>query len=416
MSEKYQPPGGSPPGYEPQRQAPTGNYGSNNPFRNGQAQQQQSMRDQPPSYQAPQGPPPQWNDQKRAGPDDGYNLPPGPPPMMHETQTGYHPPPGPPPSFAGGDYQPPPGPPPSNSSKDSEYAPPPGPPPAQKSSEPAPPPYDPWMAVPDNALLPPPPSFKQDTSPTANADYDDATRGHTWIRNNPLWQPRQHDQQTLTRISYGDVRLTTPPNTKNVSLECRRPGQTHIRTTSKCTDTIFLSDIPVYAALSDNPLMTERAKTVYFEIQVLAMGSNTPGSGDAGIAIGFVAPPYPSWRLPGWHRASLGVHGDDGRRYVDDSYGGKDFTHAFRRGDVVGIGMHYQIPHQAGGKSRCEVFYTRNGKREGSWDLHEERDRDQEEGDVTGLEGENDLLAAVGCFGGVQFEARFRKEEWKFRP
>ena len=272
------------------------------------------------------------------------------------------------------------------------------------------------MAVPDNAILPPPPSFKQDTSPTANADYDDAARGHVWVRANPIWQPRQLDQQTLSRVAYGDVKLTAPPNAPNVSLSQRGLGQTHVRTTHKCQDSIFLSDIPVYAALSDSVMATERAKTIYFELQVISVGSNAPGSGDAGIAIGFVAPPYPAWRLPGWHRASLGVHGDDGRRYVDDSYGGKDFTHAFRRGDTVGIGMHYQIPSYAGQKSRCEVFFTRNGKQDGKWDLHEERDRNYEEGDVAGLEGEHDLLAAVGCFGGVEFEVKFRKEDWKFRP
>ena len=127
------------------------------------------------------------------------------------------------------------------------------------------------------------------------------------------------------------------------SLSERSRGTTRVRTTHKCRDSIFLSDIPVYASLSDSPLVTERAKSVYFEIQVVSMGSNVPGSGDAGIAVGFVAPPYPAWRLPGWHRASLGVHGDDGRRYVDDSYGGKDFTHAFRRGDTVGIGMHLSL-------------------------------------------------------------------------
>lgn len=101
---------------------------------------------------------------------------------------------------------------------------------------------------------------------------------------------------------------------------------------------------------------------------------------------------------------------------MDDSYGGKDFTHAFRRGDTVGIGMQYQLPAYVGQKPRCEVFFTRNGKRDGKWDLHEERDRNYEEGDVTGLEGEHDLLAAVGCFGGVEFDVKFRREDWKFQP
>jgi hypothetical protein len=65
---------------------------------------------------------------------------------------------------------------------------------------------------------------------------------------------------------------------------------------------------------------------------------------------------------------------------------------------------------------RAEVFFTRNGKREGGWDLHEEKDRDVEEGNVNGLEGEHDLLAAVGVFGSVEFECVFRREEWMFKP
>ena len=76
-------------------------------------------------------------------------------------------------------------------------------------------------------------------------------------------------------------------------------------------------------------------------------------SEEAGIAVGYCAKPYPGWRLPGWERASLGVHGDDGRRFVNDSYGGKDFTKAFKPGETVGIGMELTVPEQpANGKYR----------------------------------------------------------------
>lgn len=373
MGNEYQPPHGPPPGY-------TGQLGPNNPFRD----QQQGRPEQPPSYQPPAGPPPGWSDKK--------------------------------PSHQNDEYLPPSGPPPGHSSTSSEFQPPPGPPPGHGVNEPAPPPYDPWMAVPDSSLLPPPPSFKQDTSPTANADWDDAARGHAWIDRNPLWQPRQHDQQTLTRIAHGDIRLTMPPDTTNVAMYQPGLGRTSIRTNAKCQDTIFLSDIPVFASTQHNPLVTEKSRTTYYELEVKSMGNNVVGSGDAGIAIGLLAPPYPSWRLPGWHRASLGVHGDDGRRYVDDSDGGRDFVKPFRKGDVVGIGMTHNLPTYASGKAKCEVFFTRNGKREGQWDLHEETDRDFEGGDVKGLEGENDILAAVGCFGAVEFEVRFQPAEWRFRP
>ena len=67
------------------------------------------------------------------------------------------------------------------------------------------------------------------------------------------------------------------------------------------------------------------------------------GHGENGIAIGYCAKPYPSWRLPGWERASLGVHGDDGRRFVNDTWGGKDFTTKFIEGETVGIGMEFDV-------------------------------------------------------------------------
>lgn len=64
---------------------------------------------------------------------------------------------------------------------------------------------------------------------------------------------------------------------------------------------------------------------------------------DTAVAVGFVGCPYPGFRLPGWNRGSLGVHSDDGRRYCNDSYGGKDFTMPFREGEVVGIGMCFRV-------------------------------------------------------------------------
>ena len=176
----------------------------------------------------------------------------------------------------------------------------------------------------------------------------------------------------------------------------------------------MLSNIPVYPAMAPQP-----PRTIYFELKVIKMGGQGTArneEADAGIAIGFAAPPYPPWRLPGWHRASLGVHGDDGRRYIDDSEGGLDFTSAFNRNDVIGIGMAFSPPTYAGGHNNCQVFFTRNGKKEGGWDLHEELDHEDDVGNVFGLEGRHDLLAAVGCFGGVEFEVRFSPPDWMFRP
>jgi len=161
-----------------------------------------------------------------------------------------------------------------------------------------------------------------------------------------------------------------------------------------------------------------QARTVYFEIRVIKMGgfeSAHSQEADAGIAVGFVAAPYPAWRLPGWERASIGVHGDDGRRYVNDNTGGKDFTTSFNNGEVIGIGMKFKTARHRPGGLDIEVLLTRDGEMAGSWELFEERDAD-EEGDVFGLGGTHDILGAVGFFGRVEFEARFHRDEWLYRP
>ncbi|KAK5132151.1 hypothetical protein LTR08_000308 [Meristemomyces frigidus] len=429
MSERYAPPSGPPPGYRAQQLAPTASQDA----RNGQQQQHHvhwpvssgATRDREQTSQNPfrsahvdassaQGPLP--SSSHHAAPP-GYDAPPpGPPPgwnqpqQQHQQHQQHQQPTG----TSG--YAPPPGPPPTHHSQAGATLPSPsGPPPGYKqSNEPEPPPYDPWLAVPDNALLPPPPSLREERSPAANASFDSAASAHAWCRRTPLWRPRVHSKQTLARIAAGEISLTAAPGTRNISLYPHAPGRTLVRTTAKCEDSLFLSDLPIYI-----PGNGTLPRTIYYEVKIHSLGSpnkkDAGGEEEAGIALGFLAPPYPSWRLPGWHRASLAVHGDDGRRYVDDSFGGSDFVEPFRKGDTVGIGMVFGPAVSGGGRGKVEVFFTRNGEREGGWDLFEERDAEAEEGDVGGLEGGRELLAAVGCFGEVEFEVRFRREGWGYR-
>lgn len=320
-------------------------------------------------------------------------------------------------------YIPPPGPPPSQAKE--QIAPPPGPPPSRSHHhqvpDDEPPPYDPWLQVPDNATLPPPPSFgsfANDESPTANASADSADRARHWCRLNKLYSPRRLTQPELISIQNGALTLTRPPNLA-ATLSAQRIGTTLVRTRPSCDDSILLSHLPLYTVAHHSPIHTGRGHMIYFEILVKRMGGSSShfstSEADAGIAIGFLAPPYPSFRLPGWERASLGIHGDDGRRYVDNNRGGQDFTTSFRAGEVVGIGMMFSPPSYQGDRVGVEVFFTREGKKEGGWNLYEERDAD-EEGSVDGLDGTRDLLAAVGFFGGVEFETRFRRDEWLYMP
>ena len=321
-------------------------------------------------------------------------------------------------------YAAPPGLPPSKSHRQQEtFAPPPGPPPKRKppESKSDPPPYHDWTSIPDTALLPPPPVIHHETSPTANASKTEAERAHAWCRANQLAPPvnltptaqqaRQNCQFLINRVREFTGAI----------YPGRTPGTYRIKAGEQCSDCILVTALPAYAASLDSPLVTEVTKTVYFEVRVERMGTGS-SAGDSGIALGFVAQPYPTWRLPGWERGSLGLHGDDGRRYVNDSYGGKDFTESFRNGETVGIGMRFSIPDQPPqyGSSQIqlqvEVFFTRNGKKEGSWDVHEEKDQDDESGDLQGLVGLHDLYPSVGMFGGSDFQLVLNSREWKFRP
>lgn len=152
---------------------------------------------------------------------------------------------------------------------------------------------------------------------------------------------------------------------------------------------------------------------------------------EVSLAMGFAASPYPTFRLPGWHRGCLAVHGDDGSKYINDRWGGKDFTSPFKAGETLGIGMTISKrdltapPAYSDGPSQAqteattpinvEIFFTRDGRKTGGWNLHEEGDA-VEDLPVTGLEGMHDLYAAVGTFENVEFEIVFNQGEWMYRP
>lgn len=101
----------------------------------------------------------------------------------------------------------------------------------------------------------------------------------------------------------------------------------------------------------------------------------------------------------------------------------------FKAGETLGIGMTFtardldappayeSTPAQTESTTpiNVEVFFTRDGRKAGSWNLHEEGDA-EEDLPVTGLEGFNDLYAAVGTFENVEFEIVFNEGEWMYHP
>ena len=342
------------------------------------------------------------------------------------------------------DSAPPPGPPPSHyqlrneaphSSDPSHYAPPPGPPPGREEFAPGagplssfskpsddPPPYHDWTVIPDNSLLPPPPSLGYDSSPTGSASSSDAVRARIWCQRNPLMKPYQPSQQQHASVRNGDIRITRPSE-YNGDLLMLGTGMWRGSTKLGTKDTCLLTSLPLYFACADSPLVTRVSKTIYFEVKIRSLGLGRRDD-DSLIALGYTGLPYPTWRLPGWQRGSLGVHGDDGRKYVNDSWGGKDFTSSFRERETVGLGMTFSIPdappeygaaRASGTTLKVEVFLTRNGQRVDGWNLHEQLDAVTDLG-IEGLDGQYDLFGALGICGGVEFDILFRSKDWLWQP
>ncbi|KAH8728282.1 hypothetical protein GQ44DRAFT_609318 [Phaeosphaeriaceae sp. PMI808] len=354
--------------------------------------------------------------QYSASPTEKYQSPSGPPPGYNASKS---------------EHASPLGPSPNQSSTNPSYAPLPGPQSSHFPQKPPPswdpPPYHDWTVIPDTALLPPPPSIGYDSSPTANATSKEGDRALAWTNANSLWPPQTLTPATYAAIQNAQLALLKAPTFIGDLLPQRQAGHWRCRTHANCRDSSIMTNLPMYSVFWDSPITTRKPKTIYFELKVMGIGRrgvSTLAEADAGIAIGFAAPPYPTFRLPGWERASLGVHGDDGRKYVNDAWGGNDFTVAFATGDTVGIGIMFSVPSNPPSYEQQQnqtnpldihVFFTRNGKKEGSWDGNEELDARSEGGNI-GLVGESDLFPAIGVFGGVDFDVLFHPAQWLYKP
>ncbi|EFY84415.1 hypothetical protein J3458_009473 [Metarhizium acridum] len=337
------------------------------------------------TYAPPSGPPPSQQQ---------YAAPPGPPPSHHQNE--FAPPAGPPPGYKPGYAPPPP-------NQDWAVPPPPEAPPSQEKAE-----HNWQAAVPDTSLFPPPPAIfsGHDYSPVNNATEEEAEAGEAWCAQHPLTQPMHIDAAAKKALDASNLRLMEPAGF-NGKLNWLALGHWEASTAQKSPDKCIIGYPPLYLVDEHDPTRYGQPKTIYYEVKV------RPGSKNNTIAVGFTALPYPSFRLPGWHRGSLAVHGDDGRKYINDRWGGKDFTHEFRKGETLGIGMTF-APN---GTSRPEVsvFFTRDGVRAGGWNLHEETDAEQDL-PVTGLEGFHDLSCAIGIFDNVDLEVVFDPAKWMYKP
>ena len=270
------------------------------------------------------------------------------------------------------------------------------------------PPQHNWQAVvPDTSLFPPPPAIFSgfDQSPTSNATEEEAIAGEKWCEQYPLASPMVLDDTAKGALHFNNIRLMEPTGF-NGNLSWIGPGHWKASTAANSPDRCLISYPPLYAVNEHDPLRTGQPRTIYYEVTLL------PESPTAFVAMGFTALPYPSFRMPGWHRGSLAVHGDDGHKYINDRWGGKAFTGEFRRGETYGIGM--TIKPTGEDKPLVDIFFTRNGSLAGGWNVHEETDAEQDL-PVTGLEGLHDLCAAVGTYDRVKLEVIFEPSRWLYQ-
>ena len=221
-------------------------------------------------------------------------VPPRGPPLSFDTQ--YSAPPGPPPNRP--HYEPPQGPPPGRHHANIQ---------SQLTSQ-EPPPYHDWTVIPDTALLPPPPSVGHETGLASNADSYEADRAHAWCKMNPLVFPHQPTPAQTAAIHNGDVRLMKPKEYRG-HLLMPSLGVWKGSTPAGSKDSCLLTTSPLYFAYADSPTHTGRPKTIYFELEITSLGYGSRAD-ECSIAIGYCAMPYPTWRMPGWERASLAIHSD----------------------------------------------------------------------------------------------------------
>ncbi|KAF3356016.1 hypothetical protein VdG1_06754 [Verticillium dahliae VDG1] len=331
----------------------------------------------PPPPQTSSSPPPGHNTEAPSGPPPNQYEPPSGPPPSHNVNGGYAAPSGPP---QGQDYDAPAGPPPGFSA-------PPGPPPGHETHD----------------------APERPRSPANNASEQEAHAGAAWCDQYPLIQPVPLPPQAHEALRTHNINLMQPQNFRGtLAPSATVPGTWEGRTDVSAKDSCIIGYPPLYSAHAHSPLVTGRPVRIYYEVHIRP--DSRPDEVD--LALGFTALPYPNFRMPGWHRGSLAVHGDDGHKYVNDWAGGHSFTEPFRVGETVGIGM--SLSPRGDGSINVDIFFTREGKIVGSWNLHEEGDA-EEDLPVTGLEGYHDLSCAIGTFNHNSFEIIFEPSRWKYQ-
>ncbi|KAI7905534.1 concanavalin A-like lectin/glucanase domain-containing protein [Cokeromyces recurvatus] len=100
--------------------------------------------------------------------------------------------------------------------------------------------------------------------------------------------------------------------------------------------------------IQTNLPLPRQQEVYYWEAKIFEKPESTT------ISVGVATKPYPTWRLPGWNRYSIGYFSNNGYKYFSSPFNGKPYGIPFDRGDTIGVGY----KHRTG-----SIFFTRNGKR-----------------------------------------------------
>ena len=95
----------------------------------------------------------------------------------------------------------------------------------------------------------------------------------------------------------------------------------------------------------------------YFEYRITC-----PGVACA-ITIGMVGQDYPLSKQPGWKKAGIGYHADDGRVFIEQGLGER-FGPTCTTGDRMGCGVDFEGEDSP---DYVKVFFTKNGQQVGDF-------------------------------------------------
>ncbi|KAI7826196.1 concanavalin A-like lectin/glucanase domain-containing protein, partial [Gamsiella multidivaricata] len=102
------------------------------------------------------------------------------------------------------------------------------------------------------------------------------------------------------------------------------------------------------ACVQTNLPLPKQQEVYYWEVKMFEKSPNTT------ISVGVSTKPYPTTRLPGWNRHSVGYFSHNGQKYCNSLWSGYPYGPIYFEGDVVGCGYR---PRNG------TIFFTRNGKR-----------------------------------------------------